>query len=399
MPVVESALRVTRIVARCSLSSPLIDLGVAESYPTLGPILEAEGALAEAAAAVASAIASGTVAQYSDFAGSPALRQAVAEVMSQNVLRGGDEPATADEIVITAGATAALEAIAIAICDQGDALIVPAPFYPAFYIDVGMRANVQIVPAQPAGQGITRDVLEAAAEKAHAVGHRVAGVLFTSPCNPRGTLHSQAETAAVQSFVTERKLQLIWDAVYAGTAFDEPTAVVAAPVQQPSLFGAEENIHTIWGLAKDCGLSGWRVGAIHSRSAKVIQALQPQMRFSGASRLAQVASLGLLGDTERTRRCLRQGAVALAGRAAAGRAALVQAGIPAAALSCSAPAAGPLDLIDFSAVAASLSGGSPSSTVDEALLWRTALELGVHVVRGSACGCPPGAAAARIHVR
>jgi bifunctional pyridoxal-dependent enzyme with beta-cystathionase and maltose regulon repressor activities len=51
--------------------------------------------------------------------------------------------------------------------------------------------------------------------------HRVAGVLFTSPCNPRGLVHGAAEAEAVAGFVTEHGLHLIWDAVYAGTAFDE----------------------------------------------------------------------------------------------------------------------------------------------------------------------------------
>lgn len=105
--------------------------------------------------------------------------------------------------------------------------------------------------------------------------------------------------------------------------------------------------------------------------------------FSGASRLAQVAALALLGDTDRARCCLRRGAVALKGRAKAGREALLAAGVPEAALAGSQPGAGPLDLIDFGAVSA--------ETIDEALLWQTAMDLGV--VRstnhtGAAIYCP-----------
>ena len=292
------------------------------------------------------------------------------------------------------------------------------------------HGRAQIVPTEPSG-AVTRAGLEAAAGRAREAGRHVAGVLYTSPCkdvwqqnpnphrlrgpqgtnlpvgisgNPRGTLHSRAETAVVERFVVDNNLHLVWDAVYAGTVFDEDAAAAGAPVLPPEHLG---KLSTIWGLAKDCGLSGWKVGAVHSTNPRVIEALEPQMRFAGASRLAHAAALGLLADTDRTRCCLRQershptlpsstkgcragsnqcmsccqGAVALEGRAKAGRGALLAAGISRQVLG-PAPEAGPLDLIDFS-------GGG--AAVDEERLWRRALELGVHVVRGqvrtSVCHC------------
>ena len=195
--------------------------------------------------------------------------------------------------------------------DDGDALIVPAPLYPAFCIDVGMRAGVTIVPTEPGP--ISKGRLEAAAQRARDDGHRVGGVLLTSPCNPRGCLHSRAEAAAVEDFVVEHGLHLIHDAVYgkffpatlslclcymvcefttlhdpkltpssqaihddllllvvswsiltdrlivilAGTVFDERQAAEALP-RLPAAH--RESLHTIWGLSKDFGLSGWRLG-------------------------------------------------------------------------------------------------------------------------------------------
>jgi hypothetical protein len=58
--------------------------------------------------------------------------------------------------------------------------------------------------------------------------------------------------------------------------------------------------------------------------------------------------------------------------------------VPQAALAASSPAAGPLDLIDFSA--ASTRAGN---AVDEEVMWQKAVELGVHVVRGEACAGAP----------
>lgn len=254
---------------------PLIDLGVAESYPTLGPVMQAEGVVEAAAQAAHAAIAGDAPAfGYPQPENGP-LRQALATVMAENVFRSAAAeaaPPTADEIVVTSGATASLEALAFAILDADDALIVPAPLYPAFYIDFH-RAGVAIVPTEPGP--VTKDTLEAASQRARDAGHAVRGVLFTTPCNPRGCMHSRAETAAVEDYVMAYGLHLIHDAVYAGTAFDESEAVNALP-RLPAAH--RDRLHTIWGISKDFGLSGWRVGAVHSRNPLVVEAMQPQMR-------------------------------------------------------------------------------------------------------------------------
>jgi aspartate/methionine/tyrosine aminotransferase len=93
---------------------------------------------------------------------------------------------------------------------------------------------------------LTTAALDAAAARARAAGHRVRGIILTSPCNPRGSLHSRSEIEAVERFVLSSdggekdgagERHLIWDAVYAGTAFDEAAAAA------------------LWGLAKDFGTS------------------------------------------------------------------------------------------------------------------------------------------------
>ena len=217
------------------------------------------------------------------------------------------------------------------------------------------------------------------------MGKKLRGVLYTSPCNPRGIVHTREEAAAIERFVVENDLELVYDAVYAGTAYDEELAAAAAPRLAVE---HQRKLHTIWGLSKDFGLSGWRVGVVHSHNPHVIEALEPQMRFGGASRLALACSLALLQDPTRARHCLRLAADALRMRMKAGRRALLDGGVPAEALAGSVPGAGPLDLIDFGAV----QSAENRPPLDEEALWVAILEAGVHVVRGQACGVSrPGA--------
>ena len=366
----------------------LIDLGVAESFPALRPALSANGLLQAAAEAASRAAVEGTHAGYTSFEGDEACRAAVAAAMQRHVYRlrdgagaGGHSNSqdsapfpgrgvVTEDVVLACGATAAVEALLFALCDPGDCVVVPAPCYPAFFVDA-TRAEVQLAPTAPEAS-ISREALEEAARGAEGRGLRVRGVLLTSPCNPTGRLHAREEVQAVCDWADARGAFVLWDAVYAGTAADESAAAQSVP--RPS---DPARLHTVWGISKDFGLSGWRVGAIHTRDEGVREALRVQARWMSASRLAQAAVAAMLEDGPRLEAALREGAALLAARAALGRRTLLECGVPAEALSTSAPGAGPLDFVD-----ASLQG---KVIVDEERMWRRALELGVSVVRGEGC--------------
>eukprot|EP00850_Spirogloea_muscicola_P026218 SM006127S20104 [mRNA] locus=s6127:17:629:- [translate_table: standard] len=60
---------------------------------------------------------------------------------------GTSAPLGADDLVCVAGASAAVELLAMAIADPGDGFIVPAPYYPGFTVDLGSRSGVELLPA------------------------------------------------------------------------------------------------------------------------------------------------------------------------------------------------------------------------------------------------------------
>ena len=381
--------------------------------------------LDDAARAAADAALGGDAAGYTDFAGDAPCRRAVADAMRAFVLRGGaggeegeeggEGGVRPEDVVLTCGATAAVETVLMALCDGdgGDCFVLPAPTYPAFFLD-SARGGVALVTTE-AESRITRGALEEAAARAEAQGMRVRGVVLCSPCNPTGRVHSADEVRAVTDFVLAGRahggsgdgtstgdgggadatdgMHLVWDAVYAGTAYDEAAAAAAAPDVRgdPRL---RARVHTVWGISKDFGLSGWRVGACHTRNERLLEALRAQARWASASRLTQAAVTAMLADTARVKRMLRAGAASLGARASLGRQSLTSelrselaaacggeresaARFPLRALLPFEPGAGPLDFVD-----ASLGG---ALRVDEEALWARALELGVSVVRGEGC--------------
>jgi aspartate/methionine/tyrosine aminotransferase len=150
--------------------------------------------------------------QYTPATGSPALRQRIADWYRT---RFGLEVDPA-RIVITAGASAALQLACLALFEPGDEVLMPDPSYPCnrhFVSAVGGHA------AAAAHDGRSRRFqLEAARWLRWGAGTR--GVLLASPSNPTGTSIAPAEMASIVQAVRERGGVTLVDEIYLGLSYD-----------------------------------------------------------------------------------------------------------------------------------------------------------------------------------
>ena len=210
--------------------------------------------------------------QYQPLAGSDSFRGELAVYLSRQ--RG--VPVKADELVLLAGSTAALDAVAFAVCDPGDGIVMPAPYFPGLDTAFGDRAGARLIaaPTSPAdGFRLTGEVIERAIAN---VAEPIRAVALLSPHNPLGHVYDRATLTAVAEVVRDHELDLISDEVYAGSVFDgEFVSVAALDVLPP------DRVHVVWGFSKDFGMSGFRVGALSSGD--------PDVRAM-AAHLAMVAS-------------------------------------------------------------------------------------------------------------
>ena len=322
---------------------------MAESAALL-PLVARRGMREEARAAAGEARAA-----YTPFEGDARTKRAMARAMAA-ALRVDAVPHAA-QTVVTNGATAGLEAAAMAVCDANEGVLLPTPRYPSLALDVGARAGVHAVYAD----ALTPEGLRDAIQNAECT---VRAVLLTSPDNPTGMWRTQEELDAVLDLVHERGMYLIWDMVYAGTSV---TAPIMPPLDDP-------HVISVYSLSKDFGLSGWRVGAVHTSNADVYKAIEVQSRFTCASNVAQAMANALIGeDDDALREYFADATRTLAARRRAARAVLADAGLP----DSFAPHAGPLELVHL-----------PCKSDDGTALWRAILEKGVVVVPGATCGAP-----------
>ena len=234
--------------------------------------------------------------QYTHATGLPELREAIARWYGT---RFGVDVA-ASRIVVTAGASAALQLATLALVDPGDEWLLPDPSYPCnrhFVAAAGGRAV--LLPAGPEH----RFQLDAAAVQG-AWGARTRGVLLASPSNPTGTSIERAEMQRIVQAVRERGGVTLVDEIYLGLSYDDAFGHSALEHGQDLII--------INSFSKYFGMTGWRLGWLVLPDALVAPVEKlAQNLFICASSVAQHAALACfepasLAEYERRRAAFRE---------------------------------------------------------------------------------------------
>jgi N-succinyldiaminopimelate aminotransferase len=184
--------------------------------------------------------------QYPPMAGTPVLRQAVADHYAHH--QGLD--LVPEEVIVTSGATEALAAAILALVSEGDEVVMFQPLYDA-YLPLVQRAGgvARLVRLEPPEWRITRAGLEAAG------GPRTRLVILNNPLNPTGTMATAEELALLADFCVAHDAIAICDEVWEHVLFDgaRHTALIALP-------GMRERTVKIGSAGKIFSLTGWKVG-------------------------------------------------------------------------------------------------------------------------------------------
>jgi aspartate/methionine/tyrosine aminotransferase len=189
------------------------------------------------------ALAEGRTA-YTHATGLAPLREAIARWYAQRF--GLDvDPA---RIVVTAGASAALQLACLALVDRDDEVLLPDPTYPCNrHFVAAAEGRAVLLPAGPA----QRFQLDAAGVAA-AWGARTRGVLLASPSNPTGTSIDPDEMGRILGVVRARGGFAIVDEIYLGLSFDDRYG--------HSALAHGDDVVSVNSFSKYFGMTGWRLG-------------------------------------------------------------------------------------------------------------------------------------------
>ena len=186
----------------------------------------------------------------------------------------------ARRIVITAGASAALQLACLALIEAGDEVLMPDPSYPCNRQFVqAAQGQAVLLPCEAA----QRYQLSAAQVREH-WGANTRGVLLASPSNPTGTSMAASELREIHQVVSQHGGITLVDEIYLGLSFD------AAYGQSALALG--EDIISINSFSKYFNMTGWRLGwlVVPEALVDVIERLTQNL-YICASAIAQHAAL------------------------------------------------------------------------------------------------------------
>jgi aspartate/methionine/tyrosine aminotransferase len=264
---------------------PMIYLNIGEPDFTAAPAV---------VAAAERCMAAGLT-QYTPAIGLPPLREAIAAWYRT---RFGVDVA-ASRIVVTAGASAALQLAMLALIDEGDELLLPDPSYPCnrhFVAAAGGRAV--LLPAGPEH----RFQLDADAVQ-RAWGPHTRGVLLASPSNPTGTSIERGQMRRIVQAVRAHGGVALIDEIYLGLSYDEAFG--------HSALEHGDDLIVVNSFSKYFGMTGWRLGWLVLPEALVVPVEKlAQNLFICAPAIAQHAALACfepasLAEYERRRAAFR----------------------------------------------------------------------------------------------
>jgi N-succinyldiaminopimelate aminotransferase len=216
--------------------------------------------------------------QYAPLPGVATLREAVLEHQRSWY---GLEP---EDLLITFGATEAIAAALLGLCDPGDEVVVLEPYYDSYAACIAFAgAGRRPVTLRPPAFAVDADALN------NAIGPRARVLLLNTPHNPTGRVLSRAELSLIAEACIEHDLVCVSDEVYEHLVFDGEHVPIA------TLPGMAGRTLTISSVGKSFSVTGWKVGWCSGPSELVAAArsVKQYLTFAGGTPLQHAAAAAL----------------------------------------------------------------------------------------------------------
>lgn len=225
--------------------------------------------------------------------------QDLREAICHKLERDNNLSYTPDQIVVSTGAKHSIANTVLCLVNPGDEVVVPTPYWVSYreivkmaegkavYVKAGIENNFKITPDQ---------LDEALTDKTSVF-------IFSSPCNPTGSVYSKEELKALaEVFAKYPNVFIISDEIYEHINFGGKHESIA------QFEAIRDRVILVNGVSKGFAMTGWRIGyiAAHPEIAKACNKLQGQFT-SGTCSIAQRAALSAMqADPSTTRSMLEK---------------------------------------------------------------------------------------------
>ena len=205
----------------------------------------------------------------------------VREAISKKLMRDNKLDYKAEQIVVSTGAKQSIANVVLALIDEGDEVLLPVPYWVSYRESVKLAGGVVVeVPSD-----VTTDYKVDFSKLGDYMTEKTKLMIFSSPCNPSGTVFSKDDLADLAKVMKENpNLYVISDEIYEHISYTKQHESLA---QFSEIF---DQVITINGVSKGFAMTGWRVGYIAAplHIAKACEKIQGQVTSATCS-IAQKA--------------------------------------------------------------------------------------------------------------
>ncbi|MCB0620124.1 MAG: pyridoxal phosphate-dependent aminotransferase [Saprospiraceae bacterium] len=216
--------------------------------------------------------------KYTPVPGLPELREAIV----RKFRRDNGLEFDVNQIVVSNGAKQTIANLCLALLNEGDEVVVFAPYWVSYVEIIRLAGGVPVI----VGAGIDHDFKVSPEQVAAAITGRTKFVLFSSPCNPTGSVYSADELTAIAEVIApHEQVHIVSDEIYEYINFTGRHASIGA---HPAV---KDRTITVNGFAKGFAMTGWRLGYMGGPTQIAAACAKIQGQFtSGASSFGQKAA-------------------------------------------------------------------------------------------------------------
>lgn len=226
------------------------------------------------------------VSTYTSARGAPTFREAAARFLSTYLT---EAPVSADHLAVSAGATSVIEMSSFILADAGHVAVIPAPSYPVYRQDIGNFPGVErydLVTHHELSEiadGPVLDVehLERSLQDLQRRGKRFRMLILTTPDNPTGGILPIRRLEEIADWCIDQEIHLAVNEIYGLSLIDTDHPDLRSDYREPMAFSSfgkviadrhSDYLHLWYALSKDLGISGFRIGFVHSRNTAFLEA-------------------------------------------------------------------------------------------------------------------------------
>lgn len=231
---------------------------------------------------------------YTPVPGLPELRDSIVKKFQ----RDNDLSYSRDQIVVSTGAKQSLANVCLSLLNPGDEVLLPCPYW------VSYSDMIKLAEAKPVKilSSIEKDFKVTVSQIEKAITPKTKMLIFSSPCNPSGTVYSRRELESIAKMLEKYpNIYVVADEIYEHINFDEKHFSIG------SIASMKEKTITVNGVSKGFAMTGWRVGFIGAPQwiANACNKIQGQVTSATCAIAQKATQEAMLSDPRTTTKKMR----------------------------------------------------------------------------------------------